>query len=155
MASGGLYQGSRSRHILALMELVLNLAWLLLALPAYWLWRDSRGVRDGRVVTAVQCLLALGCMLVMLFPVISATDDLRAMRTEFEESPSSKRSICLKSCDKPSAWKWQSPASLVVHSSFSTVSAQEWHHRQAAPTFTPAAPVVERTGRAPPKTILT
>ncbi|MGA7753085.1 MAG: hypothetical protein WCB05_09640 [Candidatus Sulfotelmatobacter sp.] len=154
MASGGLYQGSRSRHILALMELVLNLAWLLLALPAYWLWRDSRGVRDGRVVTAVQCLLALGCMLVMLFPVISATDDLRAMRTEFEESPSSKRSICLKSCDKPSAWKWQSPASLVVHSSFSTVSAQEWHHRQAAPTFTPAAPVVERTGRAPPKTFL-
>ena len=75
------------------MELLLNLAWLLLALPAFWLWRDSRSVPRGRRFTALQCLLALGCMLVVLFPIVSATDDLRAMRNEMEESPASKRTI--------------------------------------------------------------
>jgi hypothetical protein len=67
------------------MELLLNLAWLLLALPAFWLWRDARSVRAGRGFTPLQCLLALGCILVILFPVVSATDDLRAMSTEIEE----------------------------------------------------------------------
>ena len=73
------------------MELLLNLAWLLLALPAFWLWRRSTAASVGRKFTALQCVLALGCMLVILFPVVSATDDLRAMRNETEESPISKR----------------------------------------------------------------
>ena len=49
------------------MELLLNLAWLLLALPAYWLWRERSSARVGR--RSLQCLLSLGCMLVILFPV--------------------------------------------------------------------------------------
>ena len=63
------------------MELLLNLAWLLLALPAYWLWR---GRTSTRKFSSAQCLLALGCLLVVLFPVVSATDDLRVMRAEME-----------------------------------------------------------------------
>jgi len=70
------------------MELLLNLAWLLLALPAYWLWR-----RGTRRFSSLQCLLALGCMLVLLFPVISASDDLHAMRSEMEDSSVSKRAM--------------------------------------------------------------
>ena len=97
-----------------LMELLLNLAWLLLALPAFWLWRGSRCARHRRKFTALQCLLALGCMLVILFPVVSATDDLRAMRNEMEESPASKRTIRQASNDKASAWKWQSPPALTA-----------------------------------------
>ena len=75
------------------MELLLNLAWVLLAVPAYWLWRRGAGARLARRVSALQCLLALGCAVVLLFPVISETDDLHTMRAEIEESPTSKRAV--------------------------------------------------------------
>lgn len=86
------------------MELLLNLAWLLLALPGYWLWRRGAGARAGRRVSSLQCLLALGCALVLLFPVISASDDLHAMRAEMEESSTNKRTVRLAGTDKHSAW---------------------------------------------------
>src|SRR5579862_1073410 len=86
------------------MELLLNLVWLLLALPAYWLWRRGAGARAARRITALQFLLALSCALVLLFPVISATDDLHAMRAEMEESASSKRAVRTASSDRTSAW---------------------------------------------------
>ncbi len=132
------------------MELLLNLAWLLLALPAYWLWRDARGVRNSRRFASAQCFLALGCMLVILFPVISATDDLRAMRTEMEESPSSKHSIRQASCEKPSGSKWQSPPYQVINLGFGFAIQKDWLHAQVVRELTPAAPVVERSGRSPP-----
>src|SRR5580700_980710 len=84
------------------MELLLNLVWILLALPAYWLWRRSMGAERGP--SSVQCVLALGCVLVLLFPVISASDDLHAMRAEMEESATSKRTVRQASGDKSSAW---------------------------------------------------
>jgi len=83
-----------------MMELLLNLAWLLLALPAGWLWRRTRLNHAQRHSGSLQCLLALACALVVLFPVISATDDLRAMRTEMEESPASKRGLRQASLDR-------------------------------------------------------
>lgn len=57
--------------------------------------------------------MALGCVLVVLFPVVSATDDLHAMRAEMEESPISKRSISQKSGDKPSPWKSHNQSALI------------------------------------------
>jgi len=96
------------------MELLLNLAWVLMALPSYWLWRQCAGARALRSVSALQCLLALGCVLVLLFPVISATDDLHAMRTEMEESSTSKRAVRQTGGDKQSAWvnRLQGPPAL-------------------------------------------
>lgn len=85
------------------MELFLNLAWLLLALPAYWIWRRRAGVSLARV-SSLQCMLALGCVLVLLFPVISASDDLHAMRAEIEDSVTSKRAVRQAASDKSSAW---------------------------------------------------
>ena len=82
------------------MELLLNLAWVLLALPAYWLWQHGAGVRR---VGSLQCLLTLGCVLVLLFPVISASDDLHALRAEMEES-TSKRTVRQAGGEKSSAW---------------------------------------------------
>jgi hypothetical protein len=70
------------------MELVLNLVWLLLAVPAYWVWR-----RQSRKFGSLRCLVTLGCVLFLLFPVISATDDLHAMRPEMEESSPTKRTV--------------------------------------------------------------
>jgi hypothetical protein len=136
------------------MELLLNLAWLLLALPAYWLWRGSRTVAASRRFTSLQCLLALGCMLVILFPVISATDDLLAMRSEMEESPASKRSVQQTSHEKASSWKWQSPPALAATATSLQVNVQGPQPMLALCLFAPPAPAVERPGRAPPHDFL-
>src|SRR5271163_4404080 len=84
------------------MELLLNLAWLLLTLPAWWLWYRSRGTNSRRELRSWQCVLTLGCALVILFPVISATDDLCAMRAEREEPQSSKHLVRQATNDKAS-----------------------------------------------------
>jgi hypothetical protein len=98
------------------MELLLNLAWLLLALPAYWLWRRAAGSRPKTGARSVECLLALGCLLVLLFPVISASDDLHAMRAEMEDSAVNKRSVGQASSARHSAAvnRLQGPAGLMA-----------------------------------------
>jgi hypothetical protein len=110
-------EGFRRVFVLSsfVMELLLNLVWVLLALPAYWLWRRSAGSTVSRL-GPLQCLLALGCAVVLLFPVISATDDLHAMRAEMEESASSKRTVRQAGSEKGSAWvnQLQGPPALVA-----------------------------------------
>jgi len=68
------------------MELFLNLCWLLLAVPAIWVWHEARSAQPGRRFQSRRSLLLLACLVVLLFPVISASDDLQAMRPEIEES---------------------------------------------------------------------
>lgn len=136
------------------MELLLNLTWLLLALPAYLLWRNCRGARGARRFTAIQCLLALGCMLVILFPVVSATDDLRAMRAEMEESPVSKRSIGQSNGERVSASKSQAQPALVANTYCPVLFEQGWHVVVAVLITTPAFPALVRSGRAPPQILL-
>src|ERR1700677_1504252 len=136
------------------MELLLNLAWVLLALPAYWLWRRGAGARPSRRMSSLQCVLALGCVLVLLFPVISATDDLHAMRTEMEESATSKRAVRQASSEKSSGWlnRLQGPPAWVA-------SAVWLPAPESAPSDLPvidltplARACVLRAGRAPPVT---
>jgi len=131
------------------MELLLNLAWLLLALPAFWLWRDSR---TARRFSSLQCLLALGCLLFILFPVVSATDDLRAMRNEMEESPASKRSVRHASNEKASAGKSQNSPALAATAHFVMVVVNEegWQLSPTPRLSVSAAPALEQAGRAPP-----
>lgn len=69
-----------------LMELLLNLAWLLLMVPAFLLWRSSRSGSGAHKSSFV--LLVLACTLTILFPVVSASDDIQAMRPEIEEASS-------------------------------------------------------------------
>lgn len=66
------------------MELFLNLCWVSLLLPGYLLWRER--MSSGRPAAPFVFLSTLGCALILLFPVISATDDLHAIRPEMEES---------------------------------------------------------------------
>jgi hypothetical protein len=73
------------------MESILNLLWLLLMLPAYWVWRHRKPVpQAARPHYSWRDLLLLSCILMLLFPVVSATDDLHAMRRDMEESSSGK-----------------------------------------------------------------
>ena len=70
------------------MEIFLNLCWLFLVLPALLTWRRQERSSRERGHASLLRLGALGCALVLLFPVISASDDLHAMRQEMEESSS-------------------------------------------------------------------
>ena len=70
------------------MELLLNLVWVILAVSALGAWGWRRNHPHSR-----PQLIALVCLLALLFPVISATDDLHAMRSEMEDSSSNKRSL--------------------------------------------------------------
>jgi len=136
------------------MELLLNLAWLLLALPAYWLWRRSTAHRVGQNFRAMQCLLALGCALVVLFPVVSVTDDLRAMRTEMEESPATKRNIRLVGIDRAGVGKWQNPAIVVGGAISFAANDEKWLKAGHARLSTPVSPAIERVSRGPPALFL-
>ena len=69
------------------MELLLNLCWLLLVPLAFCFWLRQLRFRS------LQASLALSCLLFLLFPIISATDDLNAMRQAVEESSPGKRTL--------------------------------------------------------------
>ena len=138
------------------MELLLNLAWLLLALPAYWLWKRDAGTRLARRVSSLQCLLALGCALVLLFPVISASDDLHAIPAEMEDSSVSKRTVRQAASEKSSAWinRLQGPSAIVVDAV--QVSAPEVALLEVSVIrLTPLVrPGILHAGRAPPFSFL-
>lgn len=131
------------------MELLLNLAWLLLALPAIWLWRASRPAPAAKF-KSLQCLLALACMLVILFPVVSATDDLHAMRAEMEESPAGKRTVRQANNDKTPTWKGQTPPALVSPTRLFIATIETWRPFVAPHLLLAASPAVELASRAPP-----
>lgn len=73
------------------MELALNLCWLAVVAAAYFLWLRRpryRGRALGSRHEWVTGALVLAAILVLIFPVISISDDVRAAR-EFLEEPSS------------------------------------------------------------------
>jgi hypothetical protein len=131
------------------MELLLNLLWLLLALPAFYLWRDTCVWRKRCGPSPLQCLLALGCVLVLLFPVVSATDDLHAMRAEMEES--SKRSS-RQASDKSSAAqsRWLNPFVAVAAFSGVVPLRKTWREVRVPQPLLASIPLRVRPGRAPP-----
>ena len=135
------------------MELLLNLAWLLLALPAYWLWNGRKNPRACKFAP-VQFLLALGCILVVLFPVISVTDDLCAMRAECEESPAGKHSVRQQHNERLSASRWNTePAALAtLNSSFAPTAG--WFSTSVVHLFTLTGDAHLSLGRAPPSVVL-
>ena len=138
------------------MELLLNLFWLLLAMPAFWLWHYSRTASTKQKANPFYCLLALGCMLVILFPVISATDDLCAMRAEMEESPASKRSVGQSSGDKSASSNSRSPLQpvLTVTVNLSVATDFVWYQPPSVLTTPATSPIVLTAPRGPPSSVL-
>jgi hypothetical protein len=70
------------------MEVLLNTIWLVVALGAFLIWRPEKfqGRPAGRGHGRSLAILALATALVVLFPVISLTDDLHAGQTAMEDS---------------------------------------------------------------------
>lgn len=132
------------------MELLLNLAWLLLALPAYWLWRETRA---SERCTSTQCLFALACALVLLFPVVSVTDDLHAMQAEMEESSTNKRGVRQAASDKVSLWNsWgqNPPAGIQTSGILFAPGPQVWRELRSISVILPATAKQLLASRGPP-----
>src|ERR1700722_13584260 len=72
-------------------ELFLNLCWLALMLPAFLLWR-CRTPSDRSTRRSLLFVCTLACLLVLLFPFISASDDLHGGGQAIEESKRSQLS---------------------------------------------------------------
>jgi hypothetical protein len=69
------------------MELLLNLVWVAMALAAFCaLVRDRRATSRLSRAPYAKALLALACVLVLLFPVVSASDDLHPAQAVLEEA---------------------------------------------------------------------
>ena len=77
------------------MEATLNLLWLVIALAGVWLWRFRWSVsRQDRKHSLKIEAVAMVCVLALLFPVISLTDDLHP-ETVAVDAASGKRNACL------------------------------------------------------------
>ena len=101
---------------------------------------------------SLQGLLALGCLLVLLFPIISATDDLHAMRAEMEEPGASKRSVRQASQDKFSvkvSRLHNSPA-IVENASPFALSCDSWRESVITSSSPLAAPSIRAPAAPPP-----
>lgn len=70
------------------MEVLLNTIWLLVSIGAFLYWRPKKykGTATVHDHSSTFGILALGCALVLLFPVISLTDDLNAEQFTMEDS---------------------------------------------------------------------
>ncbi len=93
------------------MELALNLCWLALVLPAFLLWH-RRGACGRSTRASLLFICTLGCALVLLFPVISASDDLHSISQAMEESKRIFRSgdRCIGHCGQLSHSDFSQPA---------------------------------------------
>ena len=87
------------------MELLLNILWLMLALLAVIVpRRQVTASRSWGKQCPSSSFMLLVCLLALLFPVISATDDLHPIRAEIEESGPTKRAIKHAVGVKSPAW---------------------------------------------------
>lgn len=80
------------------MELLLNLAWLLVAgtLVSLWLQGEGRNQSDRR-----RQLIALAVLIAVLFPVISVSDDLQAIQSVSEVDNYLRRDHLVPSAGHP------------------------------------------------------
>jgi hypothetical protein len=85
------------------METVLNLIWLAITLAGVWLWRfrwvASRDNQRGRIFPEA---VAIVCLLTLLLPVISLTDDLHP-EVMMVECASAKRNLSVLIAGGPHA----------------------------------------------------
>ena len=97
------------------MELLLNVLWLMLALPAVLVWRrQSAAARSSGKPSHFRWFVLLGCLMALLFPVVSATDDLHPIRAEIEESSPSKRAVKQSPGVKSPAWSYDGGRPLLL-----------------------------------------
>ena len=90
-------------HSYESMETILNLVWLGVTVTSIWLWRFrwAASRRNPTHSTRMEAV-AMVCVLALLFPVISLTDDLHP-ETVAVDAASGKRNACLIAASAPYA----------------------------------------------------
>ena len=133
------------------MELLLNLVWVTLALSGLWafLRRRRSGGWTARV-PYLKALLAIACVLVLLFPVVSVSDDLHPTQAVFEDATKRIHQV---------AASWQHvqgtapvgmlPALLAL-CLFSSLLELKWRQPDAVMASVATRERAPRVGRAPP-----
>jgi hypothetical protein len=104
------------------MELITNVAWLVLAVVSFLsLFRRlaTYDPKDGQGPSRLQCIIALTCILAILFPVISLSDDLLAIQAKVEDASLSRLAV------KKFEAKHSSSRSQALHQGFFVVSSLE------------------------------
>jgi hypothetical protein len=69
-----------------MLELLLNIVWALMVTASLLFWRRLSSASEHCSRRPVIALVSLVCILVLLFPVISATDDLHVAEFAMEDS---------------------------------------------------------------------
>ena len=134
------------------MELLLNLVWVTLVLVAFCTFlRKGRACAWTARVPYVTALLALSCMLVLLFPVVSASDDLHPTQAVLEDATKRIHQIVaplehLQGNSLPGTL----PALLAIYLLCALVALQSWQPiaREARAMARERSP---RDGRSPPQ----
>jgi len=133
------------------MELLLNLLWLALALPAVLIWRRQPASRWSSGKPSRSFVL-LGCLLALLFPVVSASDDLHPISAEIEESGPFKRTVKQSPSIKSPACSYDGgtarPAQVASFRPENDASGTVSEDLRVRPRQTPARSIA---GRAPPE----
>jgi hypothetical protein len=135
------------------MELLLNFLWLMLALPAFWIGlRQPTAARDSGRAYRSHSFVLLGFLLALLFPVVSATDDLHPIRAEIEECSPSKRVVKASPGAKSPVWSHEGgPAARLVSLASLRPKHEAWGPvSKYLPVLPQKALAATLGGRAPP-----
>lgn len=137
------------------MEILLNTTWLMVAFAAFLFWQvEMESTAGRREHNRRYRFLALTVVLILLFPVISLTDDLHAEQAAMEDSSRSvmKARNTLQGCMRAGAASFvttaahASDAAAAPQMFFDTVSLLE-------PPLRCLTPVSAHDGRSPPFTV--
>jgi hypothetical protein len=135
------------------MEVLLNTIWLLVAIGALLFWHalGQEGTPTRRDHSQSYRVVVLACALILLFPVISVTDDLHQEQAVMEDSSRSamKARALADGCLR--AGRSSSPAVLAALASF--ITASQVFVATVVPIESqihPSTPICPCAGRSPP-----
>ena len=138
------------------MELTLNLVWVCVAIAAILaqiITLSSSGASFGRPASYLRKLIAMACALVILFFVISMTDDLHDQQVLVEDRKNSRNAAVTASAANPASLR-PVPTCLLLFFPPPTVSLTAPARRRGIESaeFLPFADVAHKNpcGRAPP-----
>jgi hypothetical protein len=132
------------------LELLLNLCWLLLIGLGFGFWFPQR-----RTSKSLKLAFAFACLWVLLFPVISATDDLHVMRQEAEESSSAKETLKQATDHGSRGRDCSALPALLSHILQASPCSETWGNIPVLRAATPLSVwTTNSPGRAPPVSLL-
>jgi len=141
------------------MELTLNLVWLCVAVAAILaqiVTLCASGASLRRPASYVRKLIAMGCALVILFFVISMTDDLHNQQVLVEDRKSSRNAVVTANAANPTSLRPVSTQFLLFFPPLTVSTIPPAVRRGIENTeFLPIADVADENlcGRAPPLSV--